>query len=210
MIVLWVVMALLVAALLYGLKTGKAKAEWAVKPAAALTFLTTGVASGGLSSAFGRVVVVGLCLAAVGDVLLIPKDKRAFLFGLVSFLLGHVAYGDAFVVRGIDPGATLAALVLFVLVAIPILRWLWPAVEVRMRVPVAAYIVVITIMVALAAGTAREGGAWLLLLGAVAFYISDISVARDRFVKREFANRAWGLPLYFFAQMLLATEAGRR
>jgi hypothetical protein len=29
-------------------------------------------------------------------------------------------------------------------------------------------------------------------------------VARDRFVRHQFLNRAWGLPLYYAAQVLLA------
>ena len=203
------VMTFLVALLLHAQKSANTKLEWVVKPAASVTFVVTGFLQGGMGSTFGRVVVAGLCLAALGDVLLIPKDKRAFLAGLVAFLLGHVAYGAAFVVRGIDPGTTLVVLLVFTLVAIPVLRWLWPSVSVDMRKPVAAYIVVITIMVALSAGAARKDGAWLLVLGAVAFYLSDLSVARDRFVKKEFLNRAWGLPLYFFAQMILASQSGK-
>jgi uncharacterized membrane protein YhhN len=203
------VMTFLVALLLHAQKSANTKLEWVVKPAASVTFVVTGFLQGGMGSTFGRVVVAGLCLAALGDVLLIPKDKRAFLAGLVAFLLGHVAYGAAFVVRGIDPVTTLAVLLAFTLVAIPVLRWLWPSVSVDMRKPVAAYIVVITIMVALSAGAARKDGAWLLVLGAVAFYLSDLSVARDRFVKKEFLNRAWGLPLYFFAQMILASQSGK-
>ena len=90
-----------------------------------------------------------------------------------------------------------------------VLRWLWPHVERPMRVPVVAYVLVITTMVALAAGAASEHQSWALLVGAVAFYLSDLSVARDRFVAPGFANRVWGLPLYFFAQLLLASQAGR-
>jgi hypothetical protein len=37
------------------------------------------------------------------------------------------------------------------------------------------------------------------------FYASDLSVARDRFVVFRFSNRAWGLPLYFGAQLILAS-----
>jgi hypothetical protein len=37
------------------------------------------------------------------------------------------------------------------------------------------------------------------------FALSDISVARDRFVSKAFANRAWGLPMYFAAQLILAS-----
>jgi len=32
--------------------------------------------------------------------------------------------------------------------------------------------------------------------------VSDLSVARDRFVSRSFSNRAWGLPLYYAAQIV--------
>ena len=78
-----------------------------------------------------------------------------------------------------------------------------------MRLPVVAYVIVITAMVAAAVGTALRTEAWLLLVGAAAFYLSDLSVARDRFVASGFGNRLWGLPLYFFAQMLLASQAGR-
>ncbi len=109
--------------------------------------------------------------------------------------------------RGVDPLATLVALVVVGAVAVPVLRWLWPSVKGPMRGPVAAYVVVITGMVALAAGTARRGGAGWLLVGAVMFYISDLFVARQQFVKRELRNRALGLPLYYAAQLVLASQA---
>lgn len=40
--------------------------------------------------------------------------------------------------------------------------------------------------------------------GALAFTASDVSVARDRFVQHGFVNRAWGLPFYYAAQLLIA------
>ena len=205
--VCWVMMTVLVAALLWVLATER-RGEWILKPAASATFIATALVAGGLGTTVGRILVVGLVLAAVGDVLLIPKRKATFLAGLVAFLLGHVAYAVAFVVRGVDVPAAAGAAAVLAVAAAPILRWLWPHVERPMRMPVIAYIAVITAMVAAGAGTARQGGAWLLLLGAFAFYLSDIAVARERFVKRGFVNRAWGLPLYFFAQMVLASQAG--
>jgi hypothetical protein len=45
-----------------------------------------------------------------------------------------------------------------------------------------------------------------LLAGAVLFALSDVFVARDRFVHSGFANRQWGLPLYFLAQLILAAS----
>ena len=44
----------------------------------------------------------------------------------------------------------------------------------------------------------------LVLAGAIAFYLSDLTVARDRFVTRGFENRIVGLPLYYTGQVLLA------
>lgn len=44
--------------------------------------------------------------------------------------------------------------------------------------------------------------------GAVLFYLSDLAVARDRFVKSSFLNRALGLPTYYLGQLLLAFTIG--
>jgi len=205
MVVGWIVMGCLVVGLLVAHRAERPRWEWLLKPAAALTFVVTGIVRGGLETPFGRVLVAGLVLAACGDVLLIPKGKATFLAGLLAFLAGHVAYAVAFVVHGVNGRVAVLALLGLGLVAVGVLRWLWPHVERPMRVPVLAYVVVISAMVALAAGT----GAWTLLLGAFAFYLSDLSVARDRFVASSFVNRVWGLPLYFFAQMLIASQAGR-
>lgn len=209
MVLAWLVMVALVAALLWvHADEARARLEWLVKPAAAAVFVGAGALSGALDTAWGTALFVGLLLAAGGDVLLIPKDRRAFLAGLVSFLLGHVGYAVAFALRGVDPTWALACGAALVVAGVPILRWLWPHVDAPMRGPVAAYIVVITAMVALAAGTVGAHGDPWILVGSVGFYLSDLSVAKDRFVGRAFANRAWGLPLYFFSQLVLATTPG--
>jgi hypothetical protein len=78
-----------------------------------------------------------------------------------------------------------------------------------MKAPVMAYMAVITAMVALAAGTVALHGNAYILLGAVSFYLSDLSVARDRFVVTAFSNKLWGWPLYFGAQIVLAATVAR-
>jgi uncharacterized membrane protein YhhN len=162
---------------------------------------------GALSTGWGRALFVGLVLGALGDVFLIPRNKGTFLLGLVSFLLGHLAYAIAFAMRGLDRTWTFLGALFLVIVAIPVVRWLWPHVEERMRMPVAAYVAVITTMVTLAIGTFAAHRSELLLIGAVSFYFSDLAVARERFVARGFINRAWGLPLYYGAQLVLAIAA---
>jgi uncharacterized membrane protein YhhN len=73
-----------------------------------------------------------------------------------------------------------------------------------MRLPVLAYLLVIGTMSALALGFVGTGGPPTVAAGALAFTASDVSVARDRFVREQFVNRAWGLPLYYCAQLLIA------
>ena len=71
-----------------------------------------------------------------------------------------------------------------------------------------AYIVVITAMLALAVGCWGRPAGGLRLAGATAFYLSDLAVARNRFVAPGPVNRAWGLPLYYGGQALLALSVG--
>jgi len=75
---------------------------------------------------------------------------------------------------------------------------------------VRAYMVVITAMVACAIGTVVAHGGLAILVGALAFYLSDLSVARDRFVSPGFDNKLWGWPLYFGAQLVLAATVSLR
>ena len=46
--------------------------------------------------------------------------------------------------------------------------------------------------------------------GAILFYLSDLAVARHRFIHKSFINRALGLPTYYLGQLLLALTIGAR
>lgn len=193
------------AVLLFAERAGRARVEWLAKPLASLGFIGAALTQGALASAYGRAILAGLGLSMLGDVLLISKASTAFLLGLGSFLLGHVAYAAAFLVRGANYSVTLATAALLAIPASIVGRWLWPHVPPPMRAPVAAYILVISAMVALSLGTVATHGGSTVLLGALMFYASDLSVARDRFVAPGFVNRLWGLPLYYAAQLVLAS-----
>jgi uncharacterized membrane protein YhhN len=201
---LLVVVAL--AALLAAEKRNFHAGKWIAKPIASAGFVGAALAAGAASTRFGQAVLVALLLSFVGDVLLIATSKRVFRAGLFSFLLGHLAFAAAFVGRGIDWRFAAGAAGLLVGVVIVVARWLLPHVEGAMRGPVIAYIIVISCMVASAAGTVAARGRPVLLVAAVAFFTSDLSVARNRFVAPSFANRLWGLPLYYFAQLLFASS----
>ena len=194
------------ALLLLGERPGNLRAKWTFKPLASALFIVAALAQGP-DSRYDWLIVAGLVLGAAGDLALIPRDRRAFLAGLVSFLLAHVAYALAFLDRA-DPRALPAAW-LAGLCAVSALLYLYFRPHLgRMRAPVAAYVVVITVMLATAwavAAASPDYFGWQVAAGATLFYLSDITVARARFVPGTgFANRAVGLPLYYAAQFLLA------
>ncbi|MDQ1242589.1 MAG: hypothetical protein QG550_1841 [Pseudomonadota bacterium] len=179
---------------------------WLAKPIASLAFIWAGLAAGALDSGYGQLVLLGLVLCLVGDVLLIPLERPAvFRAGVFAFLAGHVAYSAAFLTRPLDPLGLAAGTVLLAVVVGAVLRWIGPTLPAGMVWPVRVYMIVIGLMSALACGVTAAGGPWAVAVGALAFTASDVSVARDRFVRHEFVNRAWGLPLYYAAQIAIAT-----
>jgi uncharacterized membrane protein YhhN len=161
--------------------------------------------------AFSRLILIALSFCLGGDILLGFGTKRTFLGGLVCFLLGHVMYAAAFfMVAEIIPFMAVGMIVFMISAAI-IWRWLEPYAG-DMKIPVLAYIVVISVMMCGAFGISGQRAIPVyargcVFAGAILFYISDIFVARQRFVVGAQVNRVIGLPLYYAAQFLLAFSA---
>jgi uncharacterized membrane protein YhhN len=195
-----------VAGLLWAERRGSRTGLWLTKPVASLAFIWAAFGVGALETTYGQLVLLGLVLCLLGDLLLIPLGRPAiFKAGVFAFLAGHVAYSAAFLTRPLDPLGLVAAAALLAVVLLGVLRWLASSLPPDMVGPVRTYMLVIGVMSALACGVSAAGGPWAIAVGALAFTASDISVARDRFVRHEFLNRAWGLPLYYAAQLLIAT-----
>jgi uncharacterized membrane protein YhhN len=183
-------------------RTGVARAV--CKLGASSAFVAFAVSLGAAATTYGRLVMVALLLSWVGDALLLSSAQRVFMGGLAAFLLAHVAYTVAFWTTGAPALVVLAALAGFGAAGVVTLRWLWPNLSAGDRPPVVAYVLVIVVMCASATGSSRALGSLVPVVGAACFMASDVAVARDQFVARSVANRLWGLPLYYFAQLLLA------
>lgn len=160
---------------------------------------------------FAHAIFAGLVLGAIGDACLLGAGKRWFLAGLVAFLLGHLAYVAGILMiepAGRWPGDAGWLAMAPIGIGLAALAALWPRLG-AMRLPVIAYVATIAAMVVAAIAAAR--GAALpapnrcrLAAGAGVFFVSDLAVARDRFVARSFANKLWGLPAYYAGQLLFA------
>jgi uncharacterized membrane protein YhhN len=193
-----------VVGLLFAEWRNKAIARAVLKMCASTSFVLVALLLGALESTYGRFLLAALALGWLGDALLLSTRSGSFLAGLGVFLLSHVCFALAFVTGSFSATGFVLALLPALAVGVGITRWLWPHLPGRFKAPVAAYIVTILLMCAAAAGFAAASAIWSVLVGAVLFAASDISVARDRFVERSFANKAWGWPIYFLAQLTLA------
>jgi uncharacterized membrane protein YhhN len=169
---------------------------------ALLSFLTPSV-----QPSFTLGITVGLALSLGGDVALMFKSSKAFLTGLVLFLLAHIVYTISFTVpNGFHPQDLVTGSILLLLGAL-IYLYLLPGLG-RMKGPVILYILVICFMVNRAFSTFfgdyfTTTQAWLLTLGATLFWLSDLILAVNRFRHPFEANRL-GLFLYYGGQVLIA------
>jgi uncharacterized membrane protein YhhN len=188
--------------LLYGIRTGDRVRETISKAVASASFVLIGWLGWESGNPVATWLAVGLLLCAAGDMLLIPD--RTFGLGLLAFLAGHVAYIVAFSLALPVTRWPVVHAVPWVVASVLVTRWLWPHLGSR-RTSVTAYIVAITIMVWGAVAASLAGAiSWTAAVGAGLFYLSDIAVARHRFVRPEFLNRALGLPAYYAGQLLIA------
>jgi len=198
---------------------------WIWKPVSSALVIAVGALSlaqppGAHDVIYTALILGGLLLSFAGDLLLIPPDNgRAFLAGLVAFLLAHVAYMAAFVYlhasRGFafDVASDIVHAGALTLAAVGVYRYLGPGLG-AMRLPVIAYMLVISAMVhrALAIAFAHPGGALqplLIAAGALLFYLSDAVLAINRF---RFGNRLRGgklanLSTYYLGQVFIALSA---
>lgn len=203
-----VILTVAAVSVLVGAERTGSPARLIAKPLASAGFVMTGVGAGATDTSYGRWMLVGLGAAAIGDLLLLRSARPWFLAGLGAFFAAHLGYSVGFSVRGINPGVGVGALLVLAVPATMAWRWLRPHLG-TLRSPVALYIAAISVMVAAALATGGRSWSWPIVVGAVAFYLSDLAVARDRFVAPGFANRAVGLPLYYGAQLLLALGSAR-
>lgn len=164
--------------------------------AGSLGFVTVGWLAGGWETRYGRWLMGGLLFCLAGDIL----GPYHFAAGALMFLLAHLLFVVAFRVYGRHSAAWYFSLSMIV-VSCLLLAWLVPRVDRGLLWLVLLYTLVITVMAITAAGTNR-----LILSAALIFYVSDIFVARWRFVDPDPFNAFLCYPLYYTACLLFAVS----
>jgi len=204
--------AILLPFLLYFESKGNPKAILPIKTALSALFVITVLIQPHPNLTYYHLLLPGLLFCLVGDIFLAFPQSNMFLLGLISFLVGHIFYVIGFFNVAHINTWTWMGTSLVLIFSGTVYFWLKPHLG-TLKGAVLAYIIVITLMLSGAWSILGESdlaglGRAFIFSGAVFFYISDLFVARDRFVKKAPINRFLGLPLYYTGQFLLAFSVG--
>jgi uncharacterized membrane protein YhhN len=211
-ILIIVLAAILLTGLLYFENKGNRKGLLPTKTALSLLFILTVLVQPHPIYKYYLFILLGLVFCLCGDVFLALPQKKSFLFGLISFLLGHIFYIIGFFYIAQKSPWTWVGSVIFLVISGWVYIRLRPHLG-SMKVPVLVYVMAITVMISGAWSVLGDfyltgPGRIMVFVGAVCFYVSDVFVARDRFLKKKFINRLIGLPLYYAGQFLIAFSVG--
>jgi len=153
-------------------------------------------------------IVLALFLGWVGDILLLKgSNSRFFLFGLVSFLFGHIFYIIAMFAfaRPFHITALVICIAVAVCLGVLIFKFIRPSAE--MKIPVIAYEITIFTMAIFALQLFLAQGSSFgvfVLSGSLCFVVSDTSLAYDTF-RKGFKYAGFVIMLTYIAAQLLIT-----
>jgi len=194
------------------------KVEYIAKPAAMLSLLGLLARVGNFSSLPLICFGLGIFFSLAGDVFLMISyarfSDRWFFPGLVAFLFAHGSYivGLNSPLPNVSPIWSLGLAVVLALTAARILRRIIDGLRQkglpRLVRPVGLYGMVITLMLlstllTLNNTTWRACAAWLVALGAILFYFSDVLLAWNKFVTPIKNGRLANMIFYHLGQAAL-------
>jgi len=193
---------------------GKRRQVYVIKPTA--TLLVIGVALLSLHEPLRNPiytwgVLVGLVLSLGGDVALMLKERpQAFTVGLVLFLLAHVDYTIVFALLGRVSAWDAVSIPLLTVAGIGFYTLIRANLG-SMRLPVIAYMIIISLMVSRAISALASPLFWpmqgvMVAVGAILFYLSDVILAANRFWRAWKYDRI-SLAFYYAGQLLIALAA---
>jgi uncharacterized membrane protein YhhN len=172
-----------------------------------------------MKAGFNRMVLAGLIFSLFGDSFLMfaGSDVYFFLYGLVSFLLAHIVYSMAFFrdfKNNPQASKSYGHLMLFVMGVFSLSYYSWIRDYLNdFRIPVMAYMFVISIMAILASYRYKRVNLLsfrLIYWGAIFFVISDSALAYNKFVEPFSFAGILIMITYMIAQYLITMGAIER
>ena len=192
--------------------------EYFAKPGVILILIAWLFINGGYQGP-AKFFMIGLFFSLAGDIFLMLPDEK-FIAGLVSFLIAHLAYIRGFTISGLHfSTAGFGIIVLVGLIGLVILQQILKGLKAhnqeKLRFPVIIYSIVICIMLVTALYTVIvPNPVWKILpailvsMGAILFFISDISLAWNKFVSQVRLGKLLIIITYHLAQITITLGSG--
>jgi uncharacterized membrane protein YhhN len=185
------------------------RVEWVAKPLVIVALGWLAFTMGAIDQDVGRFLFAALGFCLVGDLFLLGNTTVDFAGGLLFFLVAHIAYAVAFFTLGFEPWWALAGLLIVLSLSLTsgrrIIRGAARDGGGALGAGVTTYLVVVSLMVVTASGTARP----LVFLGGLLFLLSDTVLALDRFVGQRAHARMLVIVTYHLGQVLMVIGALR-
>jgi uncharacterized membrane protein YhhN len=194
------------------------RVEYFAKPATMLALLAWLGVNGGFQGSM-MWFALGLLFSLGGDVfLMLPRER--FIPGLVSFLIGHICYLIGFNSTSmVFNAASLILLVVVLFTGYQVYRRVAIGLQAggnsKLKLPVLVYSIVISMMLFSALSTLIRSD-WRLFAavfassGALLFFISDSTLALNKFVAPIPNGRVIVMITYHIGQILIALGAALR
>lgn len=200
-----VVLAAAVAAVdWWAVATDVRRVEIVAKPATMVALIAVLAAIPDVPGAVRTWLVVGAVLGLIGDVALLGDGETAFMAGLGSFALGHLAYVVAALAVGFDPAWALPGVVFgIVLLGYRFVPYTLPGARAAGGDVLAGAVIFYALVITSMAVTAWATSAIVAAVGAMLFAVSDWVLGHRRFVGPLPGGRLAIMVPYHVGQALL-------
>ncbi len=183
-----------------------------IKPLITLSLFGLLLYHTGLRGRFSKLIGAGLLFGLLGDVFLMFDDRyeSLFIYGLIAFLIGHIAYMSAFyldykISKDVYKKYSKDAIIAYSFFSVIFCAGLWTYLG-NLKIPVILYAIVISLMGIMAVnrfGRVNSLSFKLIFYGSILFVLSDSVLAIDRFVYSFKFGGAIVMASYMAAQYLI-------
>lgn len=165
------------------------------------------------SDSLGKMIAIGLIFGLIGDILLNLRfvlksnGQKAFLAGILAFLIGHIMYLLALIPIAVN---LIECVVLGIILAAALLTYIFKTMEVKISFKIFGVfylgaVIIMTVIATLLAMTTGNTHDIVYAIGAILFTASDIVLIFNTFSGvTKFSLRITNLSLYYIGQLLIA------
>ena len=180
------------------------RVEVVAKPATMIALLAVLAALDDVPGPVRTWLIIGVVLGLLGDVALLGGGETAFMAGLGSFALGHLAYVGAALTVGFDPAWAIPGVVFGIaLLGYRFLPRTLPGARAAGGDVLAGAVIFYALVITTMAVTAWASGVVVAAIGAMSFAVSDWVLGHRRFVGPLPGGRLAVMVPYHVGQALL-------